>query len=82
MVDPTPIRSCFALLSPHLVERGRRLFATSKARAAGHGGMAAVFRATGVAPSTIRRDLRELDEGEPISTAFAETASDCPHYDF
>ncbi len=64
MVDPAPIRSRFALLSPHLDERGRRLFAASEARAAGHGGIAAVFRATGIAPSTIGRGLRELDEGE------------------
>ncbi len=66
MVDPAPIRSRFALLSPHLDERGRRLFAASEARAAGHGGIAAVFRATGIAPSTIGRGLRELDEGEPL----------------
>ena len=66
MVDPAPIRSRFALLSPHLDERGRRLFAASEARAAGHGGIAAVSRATGIAPSTIGRGLRELDEGEPL----------------
>jgi len=66
MVDPALIRSRFALLSPHLNERGRRLFAASEARAAGHGGIAAVFRATGIAPSTIGRGLRELDEGEPL----------------
>ncbi len=66
MVDPALIRSRFALLSPHLNERGRRLFAASEARAAGHGGIAAVSRATGIAPSTIGRGLRELDEGEPL----------------
>ena len=66
MVDPALIRSRFALLSPHLNERGRRLFAASEALAAGHGGIAAVSRATGIAPSTIGRGLRELDEGEPL----------------
>jgi len=66
MVDSALIRSRFALLSPHLNERGRRLFAASEARAAGHGGIAAVSRATGIAPSTIGRGLRELDEGEPL----------------
>ena len=66
MVDPALIRSRFALLSPHLDERGRRLFAASEARAAGHGGIAAVSRATGIAPSTIGRGLRELDEAEPL----------------
>ena len=39
MVDSALIRSRFALLSPHLNERGRRLFAASEARAAGHGGI-------------------------------------------
>ncbi len=66
MVDPSPIRSRFALLSPHLDERGRRLFAASKARAAGRGGIAAVSQATGIAPSTIGCGRRELDEGEPL----------------
>jgi len=66
MVDPFLIRSRFALLSPHLDERGRRLFAATEARAAGHGGIAAVSRATGIAPSTIGRGLRELDKAEPL----------------
>ncbi len=66
MVDPSPIRSRFALLSPHLDERGRRLFAASEARAAGHGGIAAVWRATGLAVSTIGRGLRELDDAGPL----------------
>jgi hypothetical protein len=66
MVDPAPIRSRFALLSPHLDERGRRLFAARQARATGHGGIAAVWRATGIAPSTIGRGLRELDAAEPL----------------
>jgi len=42
MLDPAPIRSRFALLSPHLDERSRRLFAASEARAGDHGGIAAV----------------------------------------
>src|SRR3954468_3558862 len=52
MVDPTPIRDRYAALSPQLDERGRRHFAASEARAAGHGGMSARGRATGVARST------------------------------
>jgi len=63
VIDPTPIRAWFAFLSPHLDERRRRLSAASEARAAGHGGILAVSRATGLAPSTISRDLRELAGG-------------------
>jgi len=39
---------------PHLDERQRRLFAAAEARAAGHGGIAAVSRVTRMAASTIR----------------------------
>jgi Rhodopirellula transposase DDE domain len=50
---------------PHLDERQRRLFAAAEARAAGHGGIAAVSRVTRIAPSTIGRGLRELDGPPP-----------------
>src|SRR4051794_8225016 len=60
MVDPTPIRDRYAALSPQLDERGRRHFAASEARAAGHGGIAATARATGIARSTIGRGLKDL----------------------
>ena len=39
------------------------MFAAAEARAAGYGGIAAVFRATGIAPSTIGRGLKELVSG-------------------
>ena len=55
-----PISERFASLSPHLDERGRRLFAASEARSAGYGGIATVSRITGIAASTIGRGLREL----------------------
>jgi hypothetical protein len=60
MIDPGPIRERFAAVSPHLSERDRRLFAASEARAAGHGGIAAVSAATGIAASTIGRGLKDL----------------------
>lgn len=63
MVDEGSIRERFRLLSPHLDERGRRLFAASEAQTAGHGGIAAVSRATGIAASTISRGLKELAAG-------------------
>ena len=67
MVDPAPIRERFSRLSPHLNERGRRLFAAVEANAGGHGGIAAVSRVTGIAASTIGRGLKELAAGEPLA---------------
>jgi len=60
MVDTALIRERFEALSPHLDERGRRLFAATEAAAAGYGGVAAVSRITGVAASTIGRGLKDL----------------------
>ena len=74
MIDVALIRSRYASLSPHLDERGRRLFAATEARAAGYGGIVAVSRATGIAPSTIGRGLRELDEGEPLVPGWVRRA--------
>ena len=48
-------------------ERGRRLFAASKVRAAGHGALTVVSEITGLARSTINRGEDDLD---------AEAASD------
>jgi hypothetical protein len=50
----------YEAMPPHLCERGRRVFAASEARTAGHGGIAAWSRATGIATSAIGRGLDEL----------------------
>jgi hypothetical protein len=55
MTDYTMIRERFLALSSLLDERSRRIFAATEARTAGHGGIAAASRATGVAASTIGR---------------------------
>jgi hypothetical protein len=60
MIDTSAIRDRFVALAPHLDERGRRSFAAAEARSAGYGGIAAVARGTGIAPSTIGRGLEEL----------------------
>jgi hypothetical protein len=60
MIDPDPIRQRFAMLSQHLHERSRRLLVVVKALTCGHGGIAAVSRATGASASMIGRGLREL----------------------
>ena len=65
MIDIEPIRERFSAVAPFLDERGRRLVAAAEAFAAGYGGIAAVAMATGVAPSTIGRGLKELAQDEP-----------------
>jgi hypothetical protein len=60
MIDSNRIIERFASLSPHLDERGRRLFAAAEANSAGYGGIALVSRVTGIAPSTIGRGRNEL----------------------
>src|SRR3954449_3705032 len=67
MIDTSAIRDRFVALAPHLDERGRRSFAASEARSAGYGGIAAVMRATGIAPSTIGRGLQEGADGGALS---------------
>jgi hypothetical protein len=67
MIDTSAIRDRFVALSPHLDERGRRSFA-AEARSAGYGGIAAVARATGIAPSTIGRGLEELAGASDVPT--------------
>jgi hypothetical protein len=53
VIDIDAIRARFEALEPALDERGRRLFAAGEARAAGHGGVVAVSRATGIARGTL-----------------------------
>src|SRR6266478_5323992 len=65
VIDIDPIRERFSAVAPFLDERGRRLVAAAEAFAAGYGGIAAVAVATGVAPSTIGRGLKELAWDEP-----------------
>src|SRR6266508_4480217 len=55
----------FNALLPHLTERQRRLWLATEARELGTGGVAKVARTVGVAPSTVRRGLAELDHAEP-----------------
>ena len=60
MIDESAIFQRFSALEPVLDERGRRRLAAAEALTAGHGGVAAAARATGVARSTIGRGLKEL----------------------
>ena len=60
MIDGNAIRARYAAIRDRLDERGRRLFVAAEKAAAGYGGTAAVFRATGVARSTIIRGAKDL----------------------
>jgi len=66
MIDIGSIRERYAALSPHLDERARRVFAATEAKTAGHGGIAAVSLATGIAASTIGRGLRDLAAADTL----------------
>jgi DNA-binding phage protein len=63
MIDEEAIRRQYEMLRPALDERARRLFVASHVQILDRGGIATVARATGIAPSTIRRGLKELDQG-------------------
>jgi hypothetical protein len=67
MVDGSVIGERYAGVRRSLTERGRRLFAAAEARSAGHGGISASARATGIARSTIGRGLKDLDEPAALS---------------
>ena len=63
MIDVDDIRARYWRAVPFLDERGRRLFAANEALAIGYGGVTAVSLATGMARSTIRRAIVELQGG-------------------
>jgi hypothetical protein len=60
------LRAKYAALRSVFTERSRRLWAATEARALGHGGIAAVARATGLSTATVRRGLAELDATVPL----------------
>jgi hypothetical protein len=64
MVDESAIAERWESMRGCLDERQRRLWAASEARSDGRGGLAAVCRVTGMAQTTVRRGLRDLDAGE------------------
>ena len=69
MVNESSIRARFAAVGSGLNERSRRLFAAAEAKTAGYGGIAATFRATGIARSTIGRGLKDLNDPSPLPGA-------------
>jgi hypothetical protein len=64
VIDAVAIRRRYEAVSPHLDEKGLRLFLAGEALVAGRGGVAAVAAISGAARSTIGRGLKELAAGE------------------
>jgi len=67
VIDEQAIGERFRAMAGELNERQRRLWAAAEARSAGHGGIAAVARATGMAIDTIRNGIAELESGETLA---------------
>ena len=67
MINERQIAHRHRLLAPHLSDRELRLWAAAEATAHGPGAIAAVARATGLSPSTIKRAQQEL-RGQPSTT--------------
>ena len=63
MLDESSISLKYEALAPLLDERARRIWAAAEARSLGHGGITAVFRATGISRPTITAGLAELESG-------------------
>jgi hypothetical protein len=63
VIDGDDIRARYRLAVAFLDERGRRLFAANEALAIGYGGVTAASLATGIARSTIRRAIVDLQGG-------------------
>jgi hypothetical protein len=59
------LRAKFEALLPHLDERRQRLVMAAEARSLGHGGIAAVARASGASRSRISQGITELEAGGP-----------------
>jgi DDE family transposase len=66
-VSEEALADMFAVLSPHLNERQRRLLAGAQARAVGRGGVAAVARASGMSRSTVSTGAGEVDQGPELT---------------
>ena len=65
------ITAKFAILSPLLDERARRLWAAAEARAIGRGGISQVAEATGLSRATIRAGVQEL--ARPVAAPEPQT---------
>jgi hypothetical protein len=67
MIDERQIAQRHQLLAPHLNDPELRLWAAAEATAHGSGAIAAVARATGISPATIKRAQQELASPPPTT---------------
>src|SRR5258707_7609993 len=79
MIDTQAIRQRWESVGSKLDERGRRVFAAGEVRAAGWGGLEAVFEITGLARSTIGRGLKDLDAAPPPERPERRKGGGRPH---
>jgi hypothetical protein len=77
-VTEEALRAMFAVLSPHLDERQRRLLAGAQARALGRGGIAAVTRASGLSRATVKAGATEIDQGPERTTRIRRAGAGRP----
>src|SRR5660397_110346 len=68
------LRAKFEAVLPHLDERGQRLVMAAEARSLGHGGIAAVHRATGASKTRITAGVAELESGRSLWSVCAGPA--------
>ena len=61
------LKAEFEAVLPHLDERSVRLVLAGRARALGHGGIAAVARAAGVSRTRVRDGVADLESGQEIT---------------
>ena len=66
-MDIDTLRAKYASLAPLLTERTQRLWAAAEAEAIGRGGMAMVYRATGISRARIARGIQELRSETPLA---------------
>lgn len=78
MIDTSAIRERFSAVARDLNERSRRLLAAVEAKTAGHGGIAAASRATGIARSTIGRGLKDLADPARLLGTVRRPGGGCP----
>jgi transposase len=64
VIDEAAIRARYGAVALLVDERARRLFAGTEALAIGRGGVSAVARATGLARSTVRRGVADVEAGD------------------
>ena len=77
-MDIETLRRKYEPLSPLLTERTRRLWAAAEAEAIGHGGIAMVYRATGISRARIARGIQELRIEQPLEFENA-SLKELPH---